>query len=134
MTDNQEVYAKVVEAFCEALGLDEDEVEPASKIIDDLGAESLDFLDIAFRLERAFKIKIPRGEVQRSAEGEADAPFEFDGKLTEAGVEALRRAMPEVEPGDISVGFAVRDIPLLFTVQTFLNMVLRLLAEKEAGA
>ena len=134
MSDEEEVYAKVVEAFCEALGLDEDEVEPDSKVIDELGAESLDFLDIAFRLERAFKIKIPRGEIQRSAEEEANAPFELDGKLTEAGVEALRRAMPEVDPEEIQVGLPVRDIPLLFTVKTFLNMVLRLLAEKEAGA
>ena len=63
----------------------------------------------------------------------ADAPFEADGKLTAAGVEALRRAMPEVDPDEIQVGFAVRDIPLLFTVQTFLNMVQRLLAEKEAA-
>ena len=132
MSDEEEVYAKVVEAFCEALGLDEDEVERTSKVIDELGAESLDFLDIAFRLERAFKIKIPRGEIQRTAEEEASAPFELDGKLTAAGAEALRRAMPEVDPEEIQDGLAVRDIPLLFTVETFLNMVLRLLAEKDA--
>ena len=128
--NDQEIYERVVESFCEALGLDEDEVERDSKVIDDLGAESLDFLDIAFRLERAFKVKIPRGEIQRTAEEEANAPFELDGKLTQAGVEALRRAMPEVPPSDIEVGYAVRDIPRLFTVQTFHAMVVRLLAEK----
>jgi acyl carrier protein len=133
VSKEQEVYAKVVEAFCEALGLDEDEVERDSKGIDDLGAESLDFLDIAFRLERAFKIKIPRGEIQRTAEEEANAPFEADGKLTDAGVAALRRAMPEIAPDEIQVGLAVRNIPFLFTVQTFNALVLRLLAEKATG-
>jgi acyl carrier protein len=133
VSKEQEVYAKVVEAFCEALGLDEDEVERDSKVIDDLGAESLDFLDIAFRLERAFKIKIPRGEIQRTAEEEANAPFEADGKLTDAGVAALRRAMPEIAPDEIQVGLAVRNIPFLFTVQTFNALVLRLLAEKATG-
>ena len=60
------IWDKVRDAFAEALGLDEDEVELHHKIIEDLDAESLDFLDIAFRLERAFDIKIPR---RRSCEG-----------------------------------------------------------------
>ena len=131
---NEEIWSKVVDAFCEALGLDEDEVERDALVIDDLGAESLDFLDIAFRLERAFGVKIPRGEIERNAaEGAAEA-FEVDGKLTEAGAIALRAAMPEVAPDAIAAGFAVRDIPRLFTVATFENLVKKLLSEKEAGA
>jgi acyl carrier protein len=131
--DEDAVYEKVVEEFCEALGLDEDEIEPDSTVIEDLGAESLDFLDIAFRLERAFGIKVPRGEIQRSAEATAGEEFEVEGKLTAAGAEALRKAMPEVDPDQIEEGFPVRDIPQLFTVRTFHSMVLKLLAEKEAG-
>ena len=131
MIDEDAVYARVVEEFCEALGLDEDEVEPDSQVIEDLGAESLDFLDIAFRLERAFGVKVPRGEIQRSAEATAGEEFEVEGKLTAAGAVALREAMPEVDPGDISEGFLVRNIPRLFTVKTFHNMVMKLLAEKE---
>ena len=133
MIDEDAVYARVVEEFCEALGLDEDEVEPDSQVIEDLGAESLDFLDIAFRLERAFGVKVPRGEIQRSAEATAGEEFEVEGKLTAAGAVALREAMPEVDPGDISEGFLVRDIPRLFTVRTFHNMVMKLLAEKESA-
>lgn len=133
MIDEDAVYARVVEEFCEALGLDEDEVEPDSQVIEDLGAESLDFLDIAFRLERAFGVKVPRGEIQRSAEATAGEEFEVEGKLTAAGAVALREAMPEVDPGDISEGFLVRDIPRLFTVKTFHNMVMKLLAEKESA-
>ncbi len=131
--NNDEIWARVVDAFCEALGLDEDEVETDALVIDDLGAESLDFLDIAFRLERAFGIKIPRGEIQqRAEEGTAEA-FEVDGKLTESGAVALREAMPEVDPAQIAAGFPVRDIPRLFTVQTFLNLVTKLVREKEAA-
>jgi len=132
--NEEAVYARVVEEFCEALGLDEDEIEPDSEVIEDLGAESLDFLDIAFRLERAFGVKVPRGEIQRSAEADAGEEFEVEGKLTAAGVDALRKAMPEVDPSKISEGFPVRDIPRLFTVKTFHNMVMKLIAEKEAGA
>lgn len=132
--DEQQIYTKVVDAFCEALGLDEDEIEPDSFVIDDLGAESLDFLDITFRLERAFGIKVPRGEIQRSAEEEAGQEFEVDGKLTAFGAEALKKAMPEVPAERIHEGFPVRDIPRLFTVRTFLNVVARLLEEKEANA
>ncbi len=128
--NEEQIYARVVDAFCEALGLDEDEVERTSLVIDDLGAESLDFLDIAFRLERAFGIKIPRGQIQKAAEEQAGEAFEVEGKLTEAGAAALRDALPESPQDKIQAGFPVRDIPRLFTVETFLNLVLKLLAEK----
>jgi acyl carrier protein len=128
-----DIWAKVVDAFCEALGLDEDEVEKGALVIDELGAESLDFLDIAFRLERAFGVKIPRGEVQQRAEEGAAEAFEEDGKLTAAGAVALREAMPEVDSDKISAGFPVRDIPRLFTVETFSNLVTKLVREKEAA-
>jgi acyl carrier protein len=132
--DPQEVYRLVVDAFCEALGLDDDEVEPTSLVIDDLGAESLDFLDIAFRLERTFKIKIPRGEIQRTAESRIGEAFELEGKLTPAGARALADALPEAPQERIQPGFPVRDIPRLFTVETFQNLVLKLLAEKQRVA
>lgn len=130
LSENQ-VYAKVADAFCEALGLDDDEVSKTSLVIDDLGAESLDFLDIAFRLERSFGVKIPRGEIQKAAEQRAGEAFEVDGRLTLSGAEALRDALPEADPSAIQPGFPVRDIPRLFTVETFHNLVISLLSEKE---
>ena len=130
--NDEQVYERVVEAFCEALGLDDDEVERTSLVIDDLGAESLDFLDIAFRLERAFGIKIPRGQIQKAAEEQAGEAFEVEGKLTASGAAALRDALPEAPADKVVAGFPVRDIPRLFTVQTFLNLVQKLLAEKDA--
>jgi acyl carrier protein len=130
MLDDDQIYAEVVDAFCEALGLDEDEVEMDSLLMDDLGAESLDFLDIVFRLERSFRIKIPRGEIQRNAEESAGIDFEIDGVLTEAGLISLRQAMPEIPADRIQAGLCTRDIPRLFTVRTFHNMVVKLIAAK----
>jgi acyl carrier protein len=135
--DRNEVFAIVRNCFAEALGLDDDEVELDSLVIEDLGAESLDFLDIAFRLEEAFGIKIPRGDIQRQAEEEAsgsEEPFEVDGVLTEAGLAKLREAMPEIPADRFKVGLTVREIPMLFTVETFLNLVIKLLEEKENAA
>jgi acyl carrier protein len=127
------IWPGIVDAFCEALGLDDDEVTPESLVIDELGAESLDFLDIAFRLERTFKIKLPRGEIQRAAEQETGEAFEFEGKLTESGAAALKKALPEVPQDKIMTGYPVRDIPRLFTVQTFANLVSRQLAARIAA-
>lgn len=135
--DRNEVFAIVRNCFAEALGLDDDEVELDSLVIEDLGAESLDFLDIAFRLEEAFGIKIPRGDIQRQAEEEAsgsEEPFEVDGVLTEAGLAKLREAMPEVPADRFKAGLSVREIPMLFTVETFLNLVIKLIEEKAAVA
>ena len=135
--DRNEVFAIVRNCFAEALGLDDDEVELDSLVIEDLGAESLDFLDIAFRLEEAFGIKIPRGDIQRQAEEEAEGseePFEVDGVLTDAGLVKLREAMPEVPAESFKPGLTVREIPTLFTVETFLNLVVKLIEDKETAA
>jgi len=134
--DREEVFAVVQKCFADALGLDDDEVTLDALVIDDLGAESLDFLDIAFRLEEAFSIKIPRGDIQQKAEEEATEsgePFEIDGVLTGTGLSKLRDALPEIPGERIKPGLTVREIPLLFTVETFLNLVVKLVEEKEPG-
>ena len=132
--NHAEVFAIVRSCFAEALGLDDDEVTLDATVIEDLGAESLDFLDIAFRLEEAFGIKIPRGDIQGGAEaGTEDQPFEIDGVLTELGLTKLREAMPEVPADRFRSGLTVREIPTLFTVETFVNLVVRLLDEKEGA-
>ena len=126
-----EIWAKVRYAFAEALGLEEDEVELDQLIIGDLEAESLDFLDIAFRLERAFDIKIPRGGIEKEAH-EAGGVDE-DGLLTADGVQRLREAMPEVPPDEIAVGMSTSRIPETFRVATFYTLVVKLIAEKAAA-
>lgn len=129
---NPQVFEKVRQTFVDALGVEAEDVTLKAKVIDDLGAESLDFLDIAYRLEQSFKIKIPRGEVkQKSQEGMSADEWEKDGLLTEKALTKLKEVMPEVNPADIKPGLKAKDIPRLFTVETFYNMVLKLLAEKE---
>ena len=128
-----QVFATVRDAFAEALGLDDDEVEYGSRVIDDLGAESLDLLDIVYRLERAFGIRIPRGGVEKvSREGLAEGEeYENNGLLTELALTKLAAAMPEVPREEFKPGLKVSEIPFLFRVATFYNLVIRL---QEAGA
>jgi acyl carrier protein len=105
------------------LGLGLEEVQLDSKLMDDLGAESLDFLDIVFRLERAFGIQITRGEMQKAARGEmSDEEFAPDGVISEAGLARLRQLMPEASER-IEPGLRPAEILRLFTVQTFVNTV-----------
>ncbi len=131
-TAQPEIFEKVRACFVDALGVEPDDVTLKSRVIDDLGAESLDFLDIAYRLEQAFKIKIPRGEVKtKSQEGLAAGDWEKDGLLTEKALEKIREVMPEVDPTWVKPGLKAKDIPKLFTVETFYNMVVKLLSEKK---
>ncbi len=123
------VCSKVQDAFAAALGLEEDEIELDSKLIEDLGAESLDFLDIVYRLERAFDIKIPRGGIESSAQEEAGGTYEVDGILTDEGLSALKQLMPEVPPDEFVDGLRVTEVPELFRVATFYNLVCHLMAQ-----
>ena len=132
--NRDEIFKVVQTNIAEALGLDADEVHLKDTLIEDLGAESLDFLDIAFRLEQDLGIKIPRGDVQSRAEQSAgDDPFEVDGVLTAVGLQKLREAMPEVTPDKFKAGLTTREIPYLFTVETFHNLCVRLVDDKEKG-
>ena len=128
------IWTKVQDAFAAALGLEEDEIELDSKLIEELGAESLDFLDIVYRLERAFDIKIPRGGVESQArEGLEDGViYEEEGVLTAAGIDKLAEAMPEVPRSEFREGLKTSEIPTLFRVATFYRIVVTLLEEKAA--
>ncbi|MFQ5960699.1 MAG: acyl carrier protein [Candidatus Methylomirabilales bacterium] len=126
-----EVYPRVAETIADALGRDVDEVTLTTPLIDDLDAESIDFLDIVFRLERQFKVKIPRGKIVETARGSlSEAEFEQNGYVTEAGVKRLQEHMSEVPTERFRPPMKVRDIPLLFTVETFCKLVAR--AQKQS--
>jgi len=128
-------FATVRSCFAEALGLDDDEVEYDSKIIDDLGAESLDLLDIVYRLERAFDIRIPRGGIEKvTREGlEKGDVYEVNGVLTELALEKLAAAMPEVPREEFRPGLKASEVPFLFRVATFYGLVVTLLEEGKQG-
>ena len=119
-----EVYPKVAQTIAEALGRDPDELTLTTSLIEGLDAESIDFLDIVFRLERLFKVKIPRGKIVEEARGTlSEEEFETNGFLTEAGLNRLREHLSEVPAEHFRSPMRVRDIPLLFTVETFCKLV-----------
>lgn len=89
-----EIYQKVSSTLIEALNVDEDQITPQATLQGDLGAESIDFLDIVFRLEREFGIKIPRGELFPESIFQGDPEFVQDGKITPKGLAELRSKMP----------------------------------------
>ena len=120
------IFPKVAEAMADALGCEVDEVKPDSSLINDLGAESIDFLDIVFRLERAFKVKIPRGKIVEDARGSlTEAEFQTGGVVTEAGVARLKLFLSEVPADRFPAPLKVAELAKLFTVETFCKMVIR---------
>ena len=120
------IFPKVAETMADALGCDVEKVTPQASLINDLGAESIDFLDIVFRLERAFKVKIPRGKIIEDARGSlSESEFESGGVVSEAGAARLKIFLSEVPPERFKTPLKSVEIPKLFTTETFCKMVIR---------
>jgi acyl carrier protein len=118
-----EVFEIVTETLVEALALDDDEVTPLATLTGDLGAESIDFLDIVFRLEKSFDIKIPRGEL--FPDNIVNNPdFVKDGSLTAEGMAELKARMPHADFTDFEQNPDINNMGELFTVQTIVNYVM----------
>ncbi len=121
----ESVYPKVREIIADVLVIDEDEIKLDSRLITDLGAESIDFLDLVFQLEKEFGIKIPRGQLEKNARGAlAEDEFEKGGVLTEEGMQALKDYLTEVPEAYFKPNLKVNEIPMLFTVETFCKLVI----------
>jgi acyl carrier protein len=117
MPNQDEIYSKVSATLVEALNVDEEEIKPTSTLQGDLGAESIDFLDIVFRLEREFGIKIPRGELFPESIFQGDPEFVQNGKVTPKGVEEVRSRMPFADLKRFEENPTVDAISDLFTVE-----------------
>ena len=122
MPSRDEIYEKVKTALVDALGVDEDDVTPAATMVGDLGAESIDFLDIVFRLEKAFGIKIPRGELFPE-EVLSSADFVVNGKVNAAGIEALKARMPFVDLAKFEANPMVQNFANTLTVEDMVRYV-----------
>jgi len=118
-----EVFEKVREVLVDALGVDDDEVSESATLMGDLGAESIDFLDIVFRLEKAFNIKIPREELFPAEALMGNAEFVKDGKLTDAGMAMLKEKMPHTDLSSFEQDPDINKIGDLFTVASIVNYV-----------
>jgi len=133
--DTSSIYPRVKVIVADVLAIDESEVEPDGSLINDYGGESIDFLDLVYRLEREFKVKIPRGQIEKEARGALeDEAFAENGKLTEEGMVQLRDYLAEVPEERFKDGMSVVAIPTLFTVQTFCKLVLRAQGRQEQPA
>jgi len=111
---HNEIFDKVQDVLVDALGVDDEDVTPSATLRGDLGAESIDFLDIVFRLEKAFGIKIPRGELFPE---QLDPAFVVDNKLNDAGMAEVKRRMPNADLSELEQTRDVALIANLFSVQ-----------------
>ena len=134
MLTKEEVYRKVSAVLVEALNVDEDQVTPEATLQGDLGAESIDFLDIVFRLEREFGIKIPRNELFPESIFSGDPEFVKDGKVTDKGLAELRARMPYADLSKFEQNPSVDAISDLFTVELIVRYIQSKLAESAAAA
>jgi acyl carrier protein len=122
MTRDQ-IYEKVTGTLVEALNVDEDQVTPTSTLQGDLGAESIDFLDIVFRLEREFGIKIPRNELFPESIFQGDPEFVKDGRVTAKGLDELRTKMPYADLTEFEKNPTLEGISDLFTVNLIVSYI-----------
>ena len=129
MPSQEEIYTKVSATLVEALNVDEDDIKPTSTLQGDLGAESIDFLDIVFRLERELGIKIPRGELFPESIFQGDPDFVQNGRVTEKGLEELRARMPFADLSIFEKNPDLSGISDLFTVE----MITRYIQGKLGG-
>ncbi len=118
-----EIMQQVQEVLVDALGVDDDEVTANAALMGDLGAESIDFLDIVFRLEKAFGIKIPREELFPAENLMNDSEFVHNGKLTEKGLAELRERMPHTDITAFESDPDINKLADLFTVNAIVNYV-----------
>jgi acyl carrier protein len=121
MPTHDEIFQKVQTTLVDALGVDADDVTPDATLRGDLGAESIDLLDIVFRLERNFGIKIPRGEL--FPENISDPELTHDGKLTDKGLAELKQRMPYADLSEFAKNPEVERILDLYTVEMLVQYV-----------
>jgi len=121
MPTHDEIFQKVQSTLVDALGVDEDDVTPDATLFNELGAESIDLLDIVFRLERNFGIKIPRGEL--FPENISDPDLVENGKLTPKGLAEIQQRMPYADLTEFSANPEVDKLFDLYTVETLVQYV-----------
>ena len=123
MPTQEEIYTKVSSTLVEALNVDEEDIKPTSTLQGDLGAESIDFLDIVFRLEREFGIKIPRGELFPESIFQGDPDFVQNGRVTSKGLDELKQRMPYADLSEFAANPEVEKMLDLYTVDTLVHYV-----------
>ncbi|HPO93348.1 MAG TPA: acyl carrier protein [Phycisphaerales bacterium] len=121
-----EIFGKVRDVLVDALAVDEEEVTPNASLVGDLGAESIDFLDIVFQLEKSFNVKIAQGELfPEGANITQDPRYVVDGRVTPDGLAQLKSRLPHVDFTEFAKDPQVGKVINVFTVQTIVNFMAR---------
>jgi acyl carrier protein len=124
MSASEEIYGKVARVLVEALNVDEDDLTPTATLQGDLGAESIDFLDIVFRLEREFGIKVPQGELFPESVFQGDPDLVREGQVTDQGMGELRSRMPYADLGAFDQDRRLSAVTDLFTVDLITRYIM----------
>ena len=134
MTEEQ-IYERLVPMIVEVTGVRPEEISMASVLVTDLGAESLDLLDLSFLIAEEFGVTLEADEFERQAKQRMpDGTYEEGGLLTEAAVVELRQALPEIDHTRLVAGLRKVDLPMLLTVSVFVRLIQRKLAEETTDA
>ena len=130
--NREEIFTGVCECIAKVLNKKADSINENDKLMDDLGGDSLDLLDLTFHLQQKFKITIsPRDMERRIRKKLGEIPLEVDGTYTPEALKEFRREMPEIPADELQEGLTVTALPRRFKVATMINLVSRLLEEKE---
>lgn len=123
-TTRDEIFPKIQSAVAEALGVDEDEVTPDATLLGDLGAESIDLLDILFRIERSVGVKIQAADLASYVQGGIpDEEFGENDIVTDKGLAQLKKVMPQINENELRGKLRAEQVLTLFTVQNLADMV-----------
>jgi acyl carrier protein len=127
----EEVERRVLEIIARAMDRPVEEVKPTSTMEGDLGAQSLDYLDIAFSLEREFRIQFPRAEfLQRAGDHLGEDKLVRGEVITDLGLKLLAKGMPELDPARLKPGLRVTELRQMFLAASFVRVVIQLLESK----
>ncbi len=131
MTTENDIFERLKPLLVEVLGVAPDKIRTESVLVADLGAESIDLLDLSFRIEETFNVTIEGNEIEREASKRLPGGvYEKDGRLTEAALGEIRASLPELDRGKLVSGLKKMDLPSLLTVEFFVKLIARKLNEK----
>jgi acyl carrier protein len=122
--DEQTLFTGLKESLEESLGRSVPDFDPSQRLVGDLGLDSLDLLDLIFRLERRFKIRLNTRDYEKRVKAQlGDQPLVENGQYTAAALAEFKKCMPCIPPAELKDGLLVTELVELFRVQTFINMV-----------
>jgi acyl carrier protein len=135
MKTDEEIFEELKPLLVEVLGVAPERIRRESVLVADLGAESIDLLDLSFRIEEEFQVTIEANEIEREAKQRMPGGvYEQDGFLTEEALAEIRKAAPELDSAKLVKGLRKVDLPALLTVGFFVQLITRKLAAKTGGA